>query len=467
MGVALPGHATISVHPAYVRCYDVTFHDEVPRDPIEIDGNANFTAAKGVTAGDGSEADPYIIENWVIFTAQAHGVVIRNTSLPFVIRDIALCGSSESVPQYDGIRLRNVTNATIESSRLAYHRVHVSLENVTDVRIAGVYVAGQPWFVEPVTSIAIRASNASLLDIEKFDDEWGYGPLKMGVELADAHDVLIRDSAFHASRLPVSFTESSNVTIAHTQLGVECARGMSSSDIVIDTVNFDMCLGLQLEGVRNVTVRASRFVNNGWGLALVSTVGAIIERNTFLPPDWGGVSGGFWAHSSRDVLVVNNSFRRVYNGVWLEGSTNVRVHHNLFDGNQVQAYDDRGEENQWDDGYPAGGNYWSDYDGVDCMRGPNQNLPGPDGIGDTPYDIDEDSRDRYPLYLLRYEQYRGPPPVPLVTPDVRADRGPDGLPEVAENSHPCDHRPSIHQVEALRSKTVGQPSYAHIPCHEP
>lgn len=51
----------------------------------------------------------------------------------------------------------------------------------------------------------------------------------------------------------------------------------------------------------------------------------------------------------------------------------------------------------WDNGYPSGGNYWSDYKGVDLYSGPYQNITGCDGIGDTPYIIDEYNVDRYPL----------------------------------------------------------------------
>jgi hypothetical protein len=56
--------------------------------------------------------------------------------------------------------------------------------------------------------------------------------------------------------------------------------------------------------------------------------------------------------------------------------------------------------NAWDDGYPSGGNYWSDYTGVDLRKGPYQNETGSDGIGDTPYSIDSDNADRYPLMNL-------------------------------------------------------------------
>ena len=46
-----------------------------------------------------------------------------------------------------------------------------------------------------------------------------------------------------------------------------------------------------------------------------------------------------------------------------------------------------------------GGNYWSDYTGNDYYRGINQDIPGSDGIGDTPYNISGpgNNTDRYPL----------------------------------------------------------------------
>ncbi len=58
--------------------------------------------------------------------------------------------------------------------------------------------------------------------------------------------------------------------------------------------------------------------------------------------------------------------------------------------------------NVWDNGYPFGGNYWSDfeerYPGVrDVWKGPYQNITGSDGIWDHSYVIDEKNLDEYPL----------------------------------------------------------------------
>jgi hypothetical protein len=42
----------------------------------------------------------------------------------------------------------------------------------------------------------------------------------------------------------------------------------------------------------------------------------------------------------------------------------------------------------WDNGYPSGGNYWSDYTGTDANH---------DGIGDAPRITDTNNIDHYPL----------------------------------------------------------------------
>jgi hypothetical protein len=61
----------------------------------------------------------------------------------------------------------------------------------------------------------------------------------------------------------------------------------------------------------------------------------------------------------------------------------------------------------WDAGYPSGGNFWSDYNGTDSQNGSYQNQTGSDGIGDTPYVIDANNTDRYPLMAPLNAFYAG------------------------------------------------------------
>jgi hypothetical protein len=67
---------------------------------------------------------------------------------------------------------------------------------------------------------------------------------------------------------------------------------------------------------------------------------------------------------------------------------------NIFPDGPCRACDGN---NTWNDVYPLGGNFWSDYTGVDLYSGPYQNETGSDGLGDTPYIINADNVDNYPL----------------------------------------------------------------------
>jgi hypothetical protein len=106
---------------------------------------------------------------------------------------------------------------------------------------------------------------------------------------------------------------------------------------------------------------------------------------------WGGVTSG--------VHMVHNSL------------FNVSVHNNL------------GMSIAWDDGYPYGGNYWSQYSGVDTKSGANQNQPGADGIGDSPYDVYFSDTDEYPLMTPIVPADTSPPITAVFLNGVRGDSG--------------------------------------------
>jgi hypothetical protein len=76
---------------------------------------------------------------------------------------------------------------------------------------------------------------------------------------------------------------------------------------------------------------------------------------------------------------------------------------NNFQNNQIQVNCTGSGSDVWSDGAPMKGNYWSDYKGVDANG---------DGVGDTPYTINADNKDNYPLMY----PYGTTPPTPTPTP---------------------------------------------------
>jgi parallel beta-helix repeat protein len=140
------------------------------------------------------------------------------------------------------------------------------------------------------------------------------------------------------------------------------------------TANDNNGVAFSSGGSNNIISGNSITANPNHGVELYSTSGNIISGNN----------------------IANNGV-----GVYLFGSTTDNsIYHNRFNQNSEQVYTDTGITNKWDNDYPSGGNYWSDYTGVDQKSGPNQNQAGSDGLGDTSYTINTNNIDGYPLYGL-------------------------------------------------------------------
>jgi parallel beta-helix repeat protein len=122
------------------------------RPSILIDGNINFTGANGITFGNGTESNPYIIENYNISASINNSIEIRNTDAHFIIRNMSL-HSGKLTTNY-GVFLYNVTNALIDNvtSYNNYYGIMISYSTkvtVTESRFIsnrdGIYLSNSPY----------------------------------------------------------------------------------------------------------------------------------------------------------------------------------------------------------------------------------------------------------------------------------------------------------------------------------
>jgi len=133
------------------------------------------------------------------------------------------------------------------------------------------------------------------------------------------------------------------------------------------------------------------------GIAILASNKNLVCRNIVTQGQDNGIRlDGRSDHNMVTENIVTNN--KAY-GFWMWGSNNNVFYHNLCNNtNNVVILD---SYNSWDNGYPSGGNYWSDYSGTDVYSGPFQNETGSDGIGDYPYVIHgratERNQDNYPL----------------------------------------------------------------------
>src|SRR3989454_307302 len=82
-----------------------------PHAPIFIDSDANFTAASGVTSGNGSAGNPYVIEGWEINAANGDGVSLRSTTAHVILRNLFV---HDGGPTYVGILILYASNVTVD-----------------------------------------------------------------------------------------------------------------------------------------------------------------------------------------------------------------------------------------------------------------------------------------------------------------------------------------------------------------
>lgn len=137
--------------------------------------------------------------------------------------------------------------------------------------------------------------------------------------------------------------------------------------------------------------------NNNQGLRLGSIENKIYNNNISDNFEYGiRIKGG------RKNKIFNNSINNNSEGIYFccSAEENQIYNNNFIQNNKWNTREYIPSSNNLNIFYhnlPIGGNYWDDYEGLDIFKGSSQNNPGSDGIGDTPYIInDYYNKDKYP-----------------------------------------------------------------------
>jgi len=181
-------------------------------------------------------------------------------------------------------------------------------------------------------------------------------------------------------------------TITNQSAGV--TLGHSSGNIVSDNVMILNGNGIAMHYSTKNTIKHNQILKNDIGIGIGYCSVNVIKENNITE----NLHGITMAHGSPDIMIVANIISKNQNGILIHYSNGSIIHHNNFINNTVNVPEDvYPNVNTWDDGFPSGGNYWSDCAGADFHSGPYQNLTYSDGIGDTPHILDVRNEDRFPL----------------------------------------------------------------------
>jgi len=181
-----------------------------------------------------------------------------------------------------------------------------------------------------------------------------------------------------------------NNNVSNNYIGIYLVHS-SNNDIDNNNASANKWQGIRLHYSSNNNI-ANNIANSnnyvGIYLGWESNNNNNISNNT---ANSNNVDGIRLSSSGNNVLQGNTANSNTYYGIHLLDSNNNTIYHNnLINNTNSNAYDNR--NNTWDNGYPSGGNYYSDYNGTDNNT---------DGISDISYSIpggsSGDSVDRYPL----------------------------------------------------------------------
>ena len=241
---------------------------------------------------------------------------------------------------------------------------------------------------------------------------WLYGSL---------NNVVSRNNVTANSGYGILLDSSSNNTVSGNNAtennftGIWLASSSNNNTVSGNAATANSEYGILLAySSNNNTISENNATNSLYGIALTSSSNNTVSRNTATANNYTGVyvyssssntfSGnivtnsnlGISISSSSDNTFSGNTATANNDGIYLYYSSNNMLYHNNFMNNTSHVYL-VSSTNAWDDGYPSGGNFWSDYNGTDLYGGPYQNQTGYDGIGDTTYVIGGSNTDRYPL----------------------------------------------------------------------
>ena len=415
--------------------------------PIRIDSNSDFDAAHGVSAGNGTASSPWIIENWDINgTGYGYCIYVGNTTDHFTLRECNLHEASgfDDYPYYPdcGLMLYNVINATVTDITSSLNNedgicLYYSDNNVIENNDITSSSCGIFTFVAVNNTISNNNMSANYWGIYLYRSQrntiaWNLcslSPAYHGIMLHTSNSNILQGNTCYNNALNGIYVYQSHLnTIESNDCHGNSYHGISlssSQDNMVcnntnqrnfyqgiglwlspeNTIRGNICTwngnnGIYLSDSHQNMVAGNNCSNNinYHGISMVSSTFNIFENNICN----NNYYEGFYVWSSDANTFANNTVS--YNGQYgfglVTSSGNVIYHNNIV-ANFLQAYDDC--LNSWDDGYPSGGNYWSDYTGSDIYTGPSQNIPGTDGIGDIPYTNiygGAGVQDNYPLMTL-------------------------------------------------------------------
>jgi parallel beta-helix repeat protein len=275
-------------------------------------------------------------------TAATDGIVIERNNIVLNGAGYTVSGSGSG----DGITLTNISNVTINNMIIKNFGWGVYLWSPFDCTLSG-------------NTVTANNDNGIMLNNSPGNTLFGNNTLSGNNVVNDGYGIFLY--------------ASSNCTLSG------------------NTVTANNAESIYLQSSSDCTLSGNTVANNEFGIYLYSSCdNNTLSGNNVKANKYDGITlDSSCDHNtlSGNTVTANNGY-----GIVLTNSSGNTIFYNNFVSNKDQTYTD-GLANKWDNG--SVGNYWSDY----MARYPNAVQVDSSGVWNTPYVIDANNTDHYPLMV--------------------------------------------------------------------
>jgi parallel beta-helix repeat protein len=308
------------------------------------------------------------------------------------------------------------SNVTVSNCTFTNCSIGVGIEKSTRVTVTGCHMVDS-WY-------GVDAWNSEYVTVDNCTMTWSNPDWEVGVGFRECNYSGVSDSQIlEAGLWGVTIFGSHDMSVLNTTITNATQSCISAGSYLIPTYNltFRNCTltgalwnAFELRDISDALIDGNTMIDFLRAIELQNSMNVTISNNTVMTCSWSGMS--FYSASnctvadnmiagnregisadfdSFDLTIVRNSI--AMNDFGLDSSSlGLTVYHNDFYSNDWNVYSTRAG-GIWSLTYPGGGNYWDGYAGQDVFSGPAQDIPGSDGLGDTPFAI--------PVYLGDFDSY--------------------------------------------------------------